>query len=211
MAMAWFPDAQAKAQKELDALLGYGNLPTTSTCHLSNIPYTFAVVMEMMRWRPPVWMGLDHSSDVDEVYNGYSIPARSALVANLKTILHDPKKFQDPENFDPERFLKPNGEFDPGVFDPRQVIFGFGRRTCPGRGIAFTSLVITVASTLACFDIVSHHGPDERSAAIASFLATDIPWKFPHDGISMKVRSEQIASAIRSTVQSPSNMCESSL
>lgn len=73
-----FPEAQAKAQKELDALLGHGNLrealcpisilfprqlmdhpyiATTSTCNPSNIPYTFAVVMEMMRWRPPVWMG----------------------------------------------------------------------------------------------------------------------------------------------------------
>ncbi|KAF8555157.1 cytochrome P450 [Imleria badia] len=122
MAMAWFPEAQAKAQKELDTLLGHGNLPTSSTCNPSNIPFTYAVVMEMMRWRPPVWMGLDHSSDVDEEYNGYGIPARSALVANLK--------FQSPENFHPKRFLKPNGEFDPSVFDPRQVIFGFGRRTC---------------------------------------------------------------------------------
>ncbi|KAG8220283.1 cytochrome P450 [Butyriboletus roseoflavus] len=176
VAMAWFPEAQTKAQQELDTLLGHGNLPTTSTCNPSNIPYTYAVVMEMMRWRPPVWMGLDHSSEVDEEYNGHGIPARSALVANLKTILHDPKRFKDPQNFHPERFLKPDGEFDTTVFDPRQVVFGFGRRTCPGRGIAFTSLVIAVASTLACFDIISHHDNDQRSAAIASFLATDIPW-----------------------------------
>lgn len=46
----------------------------------------------------------------------------------FRTILFDPEVYKNPEAFQPERFLKPNGEFNPDVFDPRQVIFGFGRR-----------------------------------------------------------------------------------
>lgn len=47
----------------------------------------------MVMLQSDVIAGLDHSSDVDEEYNGYGIPARSALVANLKyelnTSFHD--------------------------------------------------------------------------------------------------------------------------
>ena len=41
--------------------------------------------------------------------------------------MHDPKVYEDPEEFRPERFLK-DGRIDPHVRDPYSFVFGFGRR-----------------------------------------------------------------------------------
>ena len=41
--------------------------------------------------------------------------------------MHDPKVFDNPMEFQPERYLK-DGKLDPDVRDPLCVAFGFGRR-----------------------------------------------------------------------------------
>jgi len=61
---------------------------------------------------------------------------------------HDPEVYQDPFAFNPERFLGPNPEQD-----PREMIFGFGRRACVGRLLAEAALFITESMALWCFDI----------------------------------------------------------
>lgn len=50
--------------------------------------------------------------------------------------------------FNPDRFLK--AEPEP---DPRNWIFGYGRRMCPGRYVADNALFITIAQSLAVFKI----------------------------------------------------------
>lgn len=42
---------------------------------------------------------------------------------------------------------------DPKILDPSAVIFGFGRRICPGRWLAYDTLFATVAGLIAAFDI----------------------------------------------------------
>ena len=49
---------------------------------------------------------------------------------------------------------------DSGVPDPSSMIFGFGRRACPGRWLAYDSLWIAVAAVLAMFDISPIEGVD---------------------------------------------------
>ena len=44
-------------------------------------------------------------------------------------------------------------ELDPNVTDPSTMAFGFGRRACPGRWIAYDSLWMSIASLLATFNI----------------------------------------------------------
>ncbi|KAG9022247.1 hypothetical protein FS837_006514, partial [Tulasnella sp. UAMH 9824] len=51
-----------------------------------------------------------------------------------------------PSKFDPGRYLKPIPDLD-----PRQFVFGFGRRICPGSEVAFQTIWITAASILWAF------------------------------------------------------------
>lgn len=67
-------------------------------------------------------------------------------------MLHDERVYPNPSTFDPERFLK-DGKLDPSAKDPMTAAFGFGRRMCPGRFVAYASIWITVTSVLASFDI----------------------------------------------------------
>ena len=41
--------------------------------------------------------------------------------------MHDPKAYENPNDFCPDRFIK-NGQLDPAVRDPTDYMFGFGRR-----------------------------------------------------------------------------------
>lgn len=53
--MTLFPEAQARAQSELEAVLGNGCLP--SITHRSKLPYVNALVKEVYRWSPIFPMG----------------------------------------------------------------------------------------------------------------------------------------------------------
>ena len=52
----------------------------------------------------------------------------SVLNFLFRSILHDPKVFNNPEEFQPERYLK-DGKLNPDVRDPDCAAFGFGRRS----------------------------------------------------------------------------------
>jgi len=53
--------------------------------------------------------------------------------------------------FKPERFLPTNGRT--AEVDPSMFAFGFGRRSCPGKLLANTSIYLTIAQSLAVFEI----------------------------------------------------------
>ena len=52
----------------------------------------------------------------------------SVLTFWFRSILHDPKVFNNPMEFQPERYLK-DGKLNPDVMDPFCAAFGFGRRS----------------------------------------------------------------------------------
>ncbi|KHN98350.1 Cytochrome P450 [Metarhizium album ARSEF 1941] len=124
LAMVLFPDVQDKAQREIDGALG-GRLPQLED--RENLPYVAAVVKEAMRWFPITPVNVPHAATAEIHYKGYRIPKGSCLIASSWWLLHDPATYDDPDSFSPERFLVRN---EP---DPAAVVFGFGRRVCPGR------------------------------------------------------------------------------
>ena len=62
--------------------------------------------------------------------------------------MRDPQTYHDPLTFNPSRFLGPNPELD-----PRELAFGFGRRICPARDLAYASMFATITKCLAVFDV----------------------------------------------------------
>lgn len=66
----------------------------------------------------------------------------------IRLFTHDPDVYHNPMSFDPERFFSSSPPPDPTNF-----IFGFGRRICPGKLLAESSVWLTVAKSLAAFDI----------------------------------------------------------
>lgn len=65
------------------------------------------------------------------------------FVMMRRQMLHDPTVYPNPMAFDPTRFLPEVGkEMSP---DPRNFVFGFGRRICPGtQDVCFLCQVIDV-------------------------------------------------------------------
>ncbi|KAJ3977109.1 cytochrome P450 [Lentinula raphanica] len=145
-AMALYPDVQAKAQAELDAVVGNDRLPSFED--RDHLPYMQAVTLETLRWFSVVPTGVAHRVTEDNVFQGYFIPKGALVISNLWQMNHDPEVYHDPLTFKPERFLGPKPELD-----PREACFGFGRRICPGRVLADASVFISCAMALAVFNI----------------------------------------------------------
>ncbi|KAI0753236.1 CyP450 monooxygenase [Daedaleopsis nitida] len=125
LAMVLYPEVQARAQAELETVIGPHRLPTFADAQ--ELPYISAVVKESLRWRLVTPMGMMHGTIGEDEYRGYRIPAGSAVINNLWAYAHDPKIYPDPDSFKPERFLK-DDQLDPEVTDPSSIVFGFGRR-----------------------------------------------------------------------------------
>lgn len=146
LAMMKFPEVQKKAQAEIDGVVGQSRLPQFED--RDNLPYVDAVVKETLRWFPVAPMGVPHTAVEDTEYKGYRIKKGTILIPGVWWLLHDPQVYESPDVFDPTRFISPRDEPDPATF-----CFGFGRRVCPGRLVADTSLWLTIAQLLACFKI----------------------------------------------------------
>jgi cytochrome P450 len=72
-----------------------------------------------------------------------------------RAMLHDEAVYPDPFTFNPDRFINPEtGQIDhTRARDPSHACWGFGRRICPGRYMAFSAVWLTIASLIATFDI----------------------------------------------------------
>ncbi|KAH9970773.1 cytochrome P450 [Russula compacta] len=156
LAMVLHPDIARKAQQELDAITGRDRLPTFED--RPRLPFVDAICKEVLRWQPVTPLGIPHATSEDDVYNGFLIPKGAIVVPNTWAILRDSANYSEPEVFKPERFLDPDGT----LRDDSMLIsaFGYGKRICPGRHFAESTLFIVVASVLSVFDI--ERGPDSK-------------------------------------------------
>lgn len=80
LAMIKYPNVQAKAQAELDSVLGKNQLPTYAD--EDSLPYITAVMKEVIRWKNVTPLAVPHLLEKDDVYKGYNIPSGSIVVAN---------------------------------------------------------------------------------------------------------------------------------
>ncbi|KAL5478379.1 hypothetical protein ACEPAI_2563 [Sanghuangporus weigelae] len=144
LAMILYPDAMKKGQDELGRAIGKNNLPTFDA--RPKLPYIEAIYHECLSCVYVAPVANIHLAEKDYIYNGYSIPAGTAVYPNSWAILRDPKRYPESEKFIPDRWLLSPGKERP--LDPNKVAFGFGRRF-----FAENSVFIGIASILAVFNI----------------------------------------------------------
>ncbi|KAK0434403.1 cytochrome P450 [Desarmillaria tabescens] len=138
-AMVLYPEVQAKAQAEIDAVIR------------ERLPYVNALVLEVTRWHSVGPTGIAHCASEDDVQFGYFIPKGTVILANIWKMLHDPTVYNEPFKFNPDRFIRTDNK--ESELDPYKIAFGFGRRICPGKVLADASIFISCAMVLAVFDI----------------------------------------------------------
>ncbi|TFK90539.1 O-methylsterigmatocystin oxidoreductase [Polyporus arcularius HHB13444] len=150
VALSMYPEVQQRAQAELDAVVGRHRLPDFDDREA--LVYVRAVIMESLRWHNVTPLGIPHRTVADDEIQGYFIPAGTIVVPNIWACMHDPTEYEDPGEFRPERFMR-EGKIDTTVRDPFTIVFGSGRRICPGRYFANDMLFLTIASVLHTFNI----------------------------------------------------------
>ncbi|KAF9489406.1 cytochrome P450 [Pleurotus eryngii] len=159
LAMTYHTSHQIRAQEELDTVLGHGVPPTLAD--RPRLPYVDALFIETMRCYTFAPLGLPHVASEDDIHDGYFIPKGTMLLSNVWRFFHNPSTYPDPDIFKPERFLE---TLDHPVKDkdPRDYVYGFGRRSCPGSHLADASMWLLCANVLAALDIRPPVGDDGK-------------------------------------------------
>ena len=82
LAMVAFPEAQKRAQAELDAVIGHARAPRVAD--REQMPYVDALSREVTRWRVGIPTGVPHLTETDDWYEGMFIPKGSTIISNIR-------------------------------------------------------------------------------------------------------------------------------
>lgn len=142
------PYAMNTVQKEIREIIGSNSDITDDD--LEKMQYLRAVIKETLRLHPPIPLLVPRSAREDVKLNGYDIAAGTIVITNAWAIGRDPATWNEPEEFQPERFLDSSIDFKGQDF--QLIPFGAGRRGCPGIAFAMATNEFVLANLLHKFD-----------------------------------------------------------
>ncbi|KAH7567487.1 hypothetical protein JRO89_XS07G0081400 [Xanthoceras sorbifolium] len=140
------PKTLVHAQAEIDINIGQNRLIEESD--LAQLPYLHGIIKETLRMYPADPILVPHESSEKCTLGGFDVPRGTMLLVNMWAIQNDPKLWEEPSKFKPERFQEVEGERDKYLLLP----FGAGRRGCPGEGLAMRMVGLALGSVIQCFE-----------------------------------------------------------
>ena len=164
-----------RIQEELAEIVGLDNIVEES--HLPKLQYLDATIKETFRLHPVVPILTARSPSQDCIVGGYTIPKGCTVFLNVWSMHRDPKYWDNPLEFNPERFLTNKCDFKGSNLN--FIPFGSGRRLCPGVALAEKMQMFILASVLHSFNWSLPEGEEH-----------DLSEKF---GITLKKRESLIA------------------
>ncbi|HXJ94541.1 MAG TPA: cytochrome P450 [Terriglobia bacterium] len=137
-------EAGTRLLEELESVLG--DRPVTLR-DLSRLPYLDWVIKESLRLYPPAY-GVVREALSDCEIGGYTIP-KGSTVAMFQWVVHrDPRFFDDPDSFRPERWADDLADRLPKfAYFP----FGGGPRVCIGKEFALFEVALVLATIMRRF------------------------------------------------------------
>ncbi|KAI3774366.1 hypothetical protein L1987_48918 [Smallanthus sonchifolius] len=134
------------------------NSDQITNSEISKLTYLQACIKENFRLHPSVPLLLPHmAAETCEVMN-YSIPKNAKIFVNVWAMGRDPKLWNDPLSFNPERFIDSKMDFKGQDFE--LLPFGSGRRICPGLPSGIKSVEFLLSSLVREFDWAIPNGED---------------------------------------------------
>ena len=132
------PEVQERLYQECRSVLGE-RLPAAED--YGQLGYAAQVFAETIRIYPPVWVTARTAAE-EYAYRGITIPKGAILLAPQIVAHRDPRFWDDPMRFDPQRFTEEN--------KARRLRFsyfpfGAGARQCIGEGLAWMEGVLILA------------------------------------------------------------------
>ncbi|XP_061373373.1 cytochrome P450 71D9-like, partial [Gastrolobium bilobum] len=122
--------------------------PTESS--INELKYLKSVVQETLRLHPLVPLLLPRECGQACEIHGYHIPVKSKVNVNAWAIERDPNYWTEPERFYLERFMDSSIDYKDSNFE--YILFGAGRRICPGSTLGLINVEIALALLLYHFD-----------------------------------------------------------
>jgi len=142
------PSQLHQAQSELDSAIGRHRLVEISDC--DHLPFLDCVVRETLRLHPPTPLAIPHYSKEECELSGYRIPKETTAYINIYAIGRDPEVWDNPNEFEPNRFRDSSVKVLGQHFE--LLPFSAGRRGCPGVHFALPTFMLFLANLLQCFD-----------------------------------------------------------
>ncbi|WVZ53513.1 hypothetical protein U9M48_004443 [Paspalum notatum var. saurae] len=116
---------------------------------LGELTYLQFVIKETLRLHIPGPLFMRECQESCKVM-GYDVPSGTKVLLNLWAIARDPKYWDEPETFKPERFETDARDFRGNCFE--FMPFGSGRRMCPGMSFGLANVEVALAKLLFYFD-----------------------------------------------------------
>jgi cytochrome P450 len=137
--LAQHPRAEQKLHAELDTVLD-GRTPALED--LATLTYTNHIISESLRLYPPAW-AMARLATEDHAIAGYPVPKGTGIVAVTWVVHRDPRWYEKPGEFIPERW-----ESDLLKSVPRFAYFpfGYGPRQCIGNSFALMEAALVLAT-----------------------------------------------------------------
>jgi len=153
------PEVEQKLREELTQVLG-GRAPRLED--LPRLPYTDKVVKESMRLYPPAW-SLARTVTKEVELGGYRLPVGANVVMSQWILHRDPRFFEQPEQFNPDRWTAEAAQRLPRfAYFP----FGGGPRLCIGASFAMMEANLLLAAIAQRFQL--RLAPGHSVAALPS-------------------------------------------
>jgi cytochrome P450 len=137
-------------EKVLEEILAIESQTDNIVEQLQRMTYTNAVLNEAMRLYPPAWI-TDRENVEDDNLAGYNIKKGTLIGVSFYELHRNPKYWENPEKFIPERFLGEQKKQSMQYFYP----FGAGPRMCIGAGFAIYEMCLTISNLVKKYTITS--------------------------------------------------------
>ncbi|XP_051133612.1 salviol synthase-like [Andrographis paniculata] len=146
--MMRYPEVLKEAQDEVRRV--FKDKDGIDEAGFDQLDYLKMVIKEALRMHPPLPLMLPRANSEACEINGYKVLANGWGIVNAWAIGRDPKIWEDPDPFKPERFRDNAVDYKGLNFE--YIPFGAGRRICPGISMSFALVMRLLATLLYHFD-----------------------------------------------------------